>query len=176
MSDAKNIFVFPNSSDAILAAMQAKKNYNKAKVTVLNSRGIAECYAALPAIDYEETDVEKAADDIAEIMNGLYVVSIAKRKKDICFGSQNIYNDEYYSFSGKELMVINKSLRKTAVQTIVEALEKHNRDVITIFYKTSIHEERIDAIIEAAKEMGITAEFYTVPTESLPCEMTISFE
>ena len=30
--------------------------------------------------------------------------------------------------------------------------------------------------IEAAKEMGITAEFYTVPTESLPCEMTISFE
>ncbi len=176
MSEAKNIFVFPNSSDAILAAMQAKKNYHKAKVTVLNSRGIAECYAALPAIDYEETDVEKAADDIAEIMNGLYVVSIAKRKKDICFGSQNIFNDEYYSFSGKELMVINKSLRKTAVQTIVETLEKHDRDVITIFHKTSIHEERIEAIIEAAKEMGVTAEFYTVPTESLPCEMTISFE
>lgn len=176
MSEAKNIFVFPNSSDAILAAMQAKKNYHKAKVTVLNSRGIAECYAALPTIDYEETDVEKAADDIAEIMNGLYVVSIAKRKKDICFDSQNIYNDEYYSFSGKELMVINKSLRKTAVQTIVEALEKHNRDVITIFYKKSIHEERIEAIIDAAKDMGINAEFYTVPTESLPCEITISFE
>ena len=176
MSNAKNIFVFPNSSDAILAAMQAKKNYHKAKVTVINSRGIAECYAALPAVDFEETDVEKAADDIAEIMNGLYVVSIAKRKKDICFGDQNIFNDEYYSFSGKELMVINKSLRKTAVQTIVDTLEKHNRDVITIFYKTSIHEERIEAIIESAKEMGINAEFYTVPTESLPCEMTISFE
>lgn len=176
MSNAKNIFVFPNSSDAILAAMQAKKNYHKAKVTVINSRGIAECYAALPAVDFEETDVEKAADDIAEIMNGLYVVSIAKRKKDICFGNQNIFNDEYYSFSGKELMVINKSLRKTAVQTIVEIIEKHNRDVITIFHKTSIHEERIEAIIEAAKELGVNAEFYTVPTESLPCEMTISFE
>ena len=176
MSEAKNIFVFPNSSDAILAAMQAKKNYHKAKVTVLDSRGIAECYAALPTIDYEESDIEKAADDIAEIMNGLYVVSIAKRKKELRYDGQNIYNDEYYSFSGKELMVINKSLRKTAVQTIVETLEKQDRDVITIFYKTNIHEEKIETIIESAKEMGVLAEFYTVPTENLPCEITISFE
>ena len=175
-SEAKNIFVFPNSSDAILSAMQAKKNYHKAKVTVLDSRGIAECYAALPTVDFEEENIEKAADDIAEIMNNLYVVSVTKRKKDFKYGNQHIFRDEYYSFSGKELMIINKNMEEAAIQTIVEVAKHQERDVITIFYKTNIQEEQIEAIIEAAEARGVIAEFFAVPTDSLPCELTISFE
>ncbi len=176
MSEAEHIFVFPNSSDAILSAVQAKKLYQKAKVTVLNSRTIAECYAALPAIDFDEADIEKATDDITEIINNLYVVSIAKRDKGIRYVDKEINCDEYYSFSGKELIAISKSLGVTAIKTIAKVLKQHDKEIITIFHKKHIKEEEIAHIIEAAGEFGVCAEFFSVPTDSLPCELTISFE
>ncbi len=171
-----NIFVFPNSSDAILSAMQAKKLYNKGRVTVLNSRTIAECYAALPAIDFAETGIEKVHDDIAGIINNLYVVSIAKRANSIHYHNRDISHNEYYSFSGKELIAISKELKETALETIKTVTNSREKDIITIFYKPDIGRETIDNIIAGAEELGILAEFFSVPTESLPCEMTISFE
>lgn len=176
MSGADRIFVFPNSSDAILSAVQAKKLYHNAKVTVLNSRTIAECYAALPAIDFGEQDTEKAADDITEIINNLYVVSIARRNKAIRYDDKEINRNEFYSFSGKELIAISKSLKETAVKTITKVLEQQNKEIVTIFHKPQIKEVEIEDIIESAGENGACAEFFHVPTESLPCELTISFE
>lgn len=175
-SEAENIIVFPNSSDAILSAMQAKKLYQKAKVTVLNSRTIAECYAALPTVDFEECDIEKTTDAITEIINNLYVVSIAKRNNSIRYGNKDIYRNEYYSFSGKELIAISKSLEETAVQTINKILKRQSKEIITIFYRSDINEKDINTIIESVKQNGICAEFFTVPTDSLPCLLTISFE
>jgi len=176
MSGAERIFVFPNSSDAILSAVQAKKLYHDAKVTVLNSRTIAECYAALPAIDFGEQDTEKAADNITEIINNLYVVSIARRNKAIRYDDKEINRNEFYSFSGKELIAISKSLKETAVKTITKVLEQQNKEIVTIFHKPHIKEDEIEYIIESAGESGACAEFFYVPTDSLPCELTISFE
>ena len=175
-TETDNIFVFPNSSDAILSAMQAKKLYQKAKVTVLNSRTIAECYSALPAINYEDTNIERVADDITEIINNLYVVSVSKRSNSIKYGNRNIYQNEYYSFSGKELIVINKSLKRTAVDTIKRIVESKEKEIVTIFYRSSVSKEKIEEIVKMANDEGILAEFYTVLTENLPSELTISFE
>lgn len=175
-TDTENIFVFPNSNDAILSAMQAKKLYQKAKVTVLNSRTVAECYSALPAMDFEGTDIEKVTDDITGIINNLYVVSIAKRTNSIKYGNRDISQNEYYSFSGKELIVINKSLRETAVNTIKNIVESKEKEIVTIFYRSNVSKDKIDAIVDSANQQGVYAEFFTVLTENLPCEMTISFE
>ena len=176
LSETEHIFVFPNSSDAILSAMQAKKLYHKAKITVINSRGLAECYAVLPTIDFGQTDVEQVAEDITGIINNLYVFSIAQRDQHVRYRDRDISSDEYYSFSGKELVAISKSLAETAVQTIVKVLQRQEKDIITIFYKSHLGQDLIDSIIASAQERGILAEFFSVPAQSLPCEMTISFE
>ncbi|MBQ4611970.1 MAG: DAK2 domain-containing protein [Clostridia bacterium] len=174
--ECDNIFVFPNSSDAILSAMQAKKLYQKAKVTVLNSRTIAECYAALPTIAFEETDIEKAADSITEAINNLYVASIAKRKTSLRYAGKDISHNEYYSFSGKELIAIGKKLEDTAVQTIEKIVKQHGKEIVTVFSQPSVSEDTVNAIIDAAKQCGVFAEFFSVRADSLPGLMTISFE
>lgn len=176
MSGAENIIVFPNSSDAILSAVQAKKLYGKAKVTVINSRTVAECYAALPAVDFSETDIESAADSITQIINNLYVVSIAKRNNSIRYKDKDIRRNEYYSFSGKELIAISEKLDETTAQTICRIIKQQDREIVTIFYQSHIKEEKINAIIELVSRGDICAEFFSVPTDSLPCLMTISFE
>lgn len=174
--DADEILVFPNNSDAILAAIQAKKIYKKAHVTVINSSETAECYAALPTIDFEETDIHKVVDDLNAIIDGLYIVSVTRGEEDFQYAGHNIYRNDYYSFAGKELIVINKSLEEAVVSTIIKVAETQDVDVITLYYRTEISENQIEKIVNMAKAAGICADFYSVETDSLTYELTVTFE
>ena len=171
----ENIIVFPNSSDAILSAVQAKKLYKKANVTVLNSRTIAECYAALPTVDFKENDIENVTESITEVMNNLLVASVAKRNRAIHYKDQDINQNEYYSFFGKELISISRSLEETTGQTIKKIVNEYDKEIVTVFYRPDL-QEVVDAVIDSAKQEGMYVEFFTVEVESLPCLMTMSFE
>lgn len=173
--DRDNILVFPNSSDAILSAMQAKKLYQKAKIVVLNSHTMAECYVSLPMVDFEEKNIEKVVDDITEIINRVYVVSITKGNDAVYYNDKEVECNEYYSFSGKELIAINKSLLETTLQTINKIVEQQEKEIITVFYHPCI-EKSVNDIIDAAKQCNINVEFTTVLVENLQYIMTISFE
>ncbi len=175
-TSTEHILVFPNSSDAILSAMQAKNLYTAAKVHVINSRGIAECYAALPAVEFSSENVERVVDDITKTVNNLYVVSVARRKSTVTHGDQAIYRNEFYSFSGKELISISKSLLETVLSTVSKVLRARKKQIITLFYKTSLEAKLIEEIEEKIYEIDPCVELFTVATDSLRCEMTLSFE
>ncbi len=171
------IIVLPNSSDAILSAVQAKQMYKNAKVHVIPSRSVAECYAALPAVDFEENDVERVRVGIVKTLSNIYVASVAKRKTPIKYGETEITADEYYSYSGKELSIVGRSLYETFVQTVIDiSIKQYDKEIMTVFYKDSISEEDMENMIETVKEFGIRSEICTVPTDSLDGEITISFE
>ena len=172
--DYKEIFVFPNSSDAILSCVQAKNLYKKANVTVINSKNIASCYASLPVIDFTESDIIKVEEEINEIIDNLLIVSVAQRKETLT--SRNINQYEYYSYCGKELMVVSKNLEEAATRTIKNAIEQHNKEIITIFYRSHVLENVLETIQATIDSLGYCAEIFTVETNSIPCEMTISFE
>jgi dihydroxyacetone kinase-like predicted kinase len=168
------ILVFPNSSDSVLSAMQAKKLYDNAIVTVIPTRGIAECYASLPIIDFAEEDTKAVADAIAETTNNLYVVNIARRKNTVDPGSP--YREEYYAFSRKDILTIGNTLEETAVQTIDKAMRKYSKDIITIFHGKNVRREQLDNITNALELLGICAEVFLVPLEKASSELILSFE
>lgn len=172
----KEILVFPNNSDSILTAMQAKKLCKDTTVTVLHSRSVAECYASLPIIDFEETDTKLVVDSIAETINNMYVVSVARRKEPEHSESNQLRRDEFYAFSGKEIVAIEKSLEDTVVKTIEKVMRRSPRDVITIFRGKNVLQEQIDSILEAVESRGILAELFTVNSPNNLSELTISFE
>lgn len=161
----ESIIVFPNNSDSILTAIQAKKLYKKGSVVVINSRGVSECYASLPIIDFAETDVEKIEDTVTKTINNVYSVSVSYRNKSI-----------YYAFSGKEILVIGKTLEETVLHTIEKTLEKHDKSIITIFHGRGVTEEQLASMTDSVATLGICAEIFTVPTDREGSDLTISFE
>lgn len=169
------ILVFPNSSDGILAAIQAKKLYKKGNITVLNTRTIAECYAALPIIDFEESNADRVADSIAEVINNLLILSVATKDHSIHYKDIDIHTNEYYSFSGKDLIAIGNSLEETALRSIQKILSAESRDIITVFYRSDLADVA-NSVISSAQESGIYADFLPVAVDSLACLMTLSFE
>ena len=175
MTDSQSILVYPNSSDSVLAAIQAKNIYNKASITVINSKGIAECYASLPTIDFEEENIETVVDGITEVIQNLYVVSVSHRSGE----NDELKPDsraEYYSYSGKEIISISSTLVKVATDSIDKVLKKHPKDIITIFHGDAVSDAEIEEITEAVAGLGIYAEIFTVKTEKMSCDMTLSFE
>ncbi len=162
------ILVFPNSSDSILTAIQAKKLYKKAQVHVLNSRGMAECYASLPTIDFEERNPQKVVDSVTETINALYVISIAQRS--------NSQSREYYAFSGKEIIAVKNSLEETAIATIDRTLKKYNKDIITLFCGKNMTQQQLETILSGIGSLGIFAEVFTVSTGNAMRDLVISFE
>ena len=174
-AQSKDIILFPNSSDAILSAIQAKKMWKGGRVVVINSRSIAECYASLPSIDFD-SDTAHAVEAIHNTTSALYVVSVAKRESSVKVGSRSIGRSEYYSFSGKELLEIGKSLEATAVSTVAGVLAKFPREIITVFYKPHVGADVLEAIVEKVGESGSMSEVFFVEAGSLTSELTISFE
>ena len=168
------ILVFPNSSDSMLSAMQAKKLCEKATVIVVPSRGITECYASLPIIDFAETDTKKVAEQIAKTISNLYVVNISRRKDAVKPGSH--FREEYYAFSRKDMLAIGRTLEETAVQVIDMAVQKYCKDIITIFHGPSVRPEQLEAIQENLEELGILAEVFVVSMDNSSSEMILSFE
>ena len=175
-TDKEHILVFPNSSDAILTAVQARNLYKKAKVNVLGSRSIAECYASLPTIDFGCEDTEMVADKVTAVISNTYVVSISKRRESVTHDGQKIYRNEYYSFDRKQFLGVGKSLEDITVKTVKQTVEKYGKEVITIFYTHNISPEKIGTLIDAICMSGVPAEIFTVPVNSLSCDLTISFE
>ena len=167
------ILVFPNSSDSMLCAMQAKKLWDKAAVTVIPSRGITECYASLPIIDFAETDTKKVAERIAKTISNLYVVNISRRKNTVGSGS---YRDEFYAFSRKDMLAIGRTLEETAVQVIDMAVQKYCKDIITVFHGPSVRPEQLEEIRCNVEQLGICAEMFVVSTDNASSEMILSFE
>ncbi len=169
------IYVFPNSSDGFLSAMQAKKLSQKGNITVLKTRTIAECYASLPMIDFDEEDPEQVLRSITDVINDLLIVSVAMRENAIHYRDLDIHRNEYYSFSGKELLTIGSTIEETAFLSIKKILEHQCKDVITIFYRPEL-KDTVDSVIASAEEAGVSADFFTIAVDSLSCYITLSFE
>lgn len=163
--ETEHIIVFPNSSDAIHSAISAKNIYEKATVTVISSRSPAECYAALPTIDFGETDTDAVADLINETVNNMYIISVACR------------DNEFYAFSGKEIVSVSDSLSETVLSAIGKTMQNGCYDVITVFKgenaETADVEEKIAKFLT---DGGFFAEVFSVVTDDTSGKMTLSFE
>lgn len=172
----KQIIVFPNSPDSTLTAIQAKKLYKSAEVTVINSRSVAECYSSLPIVDFAESDVRAVVDLVTETINRLYVVSVARHKGDQVnrYGAK-ISENEYYAFSGKEIISVGNSLTDVVIKFVEDVLTARGNEILTIFYSKECTRQ-VEEIVDAIGNLGIYVEVYTVPVENMPCEMTVSFE
>lgn len=172
----KNIIVFPNSNDSVLTAIQAKNIYTKASVTVINSKSVAECYCALPILDFSEEDIGAVTQVINEAINSLYIVSIAHRNKPVIYGDRCIDENAFYAYRGKEILSLKHTLVETALDVVRQTLKKHDKDVLTLFYGSNIGAEQIDEITRGIAEVDSCLEVFTVPMEKLPCDLTVSFE
>ncbi len=95
--NANNIIVFPNNKNIIMAAKQAKDNYDLANVVIMETRSIAECYAALTMLDFASDDLDTIVSDLNGVIENVVSASITYAIRDCVVDGIEIHKDDFIS-------------------------------------------------------------------------------
>jgi len=95
--NANNIIVFPNNKNIIMAAKQAKDNYDLANVVIMETKSIAECYSALTMLDLSSDDLNTIVDELNEVIENVTSAAITYAIRDCVVEGIEIHKDEFIS-------------------------------------------------------------------------------
>lgn len=171
---SKDIIVFPNSSNSILTSMQASGLYKEARVTVLNSRSVSDCYAALSTMSFGSSvpeAIDMAKDAIAEV----HSVGVYHAEKDTKFGEREIRRNNFFSLCDKNIVSVGKSLEEVTLDTVKSVLENSSYSIITIFVGKDMAEEYIDHLKNKISETSDEIEIAEVYTDDAGYSLLLSF-
>ncbi|MBP5550540.1 MAG: DAK2 domain-containing protein [Bacilli bacterium] len=137
--NAHNIYVFPNNSNIILAANQAKEMYDKSNIYVVETKNVGEAYAALSMLDYS-IEPDELFDLFIENSSSENVGTalVCKATRDVELGGVKVKENDYIVMEGKKIDLANPNI----VDAVVEFYKE--RDYIslsTIFYGKNVTEE-----------------------------------
>lgn len=170
------IVIFPNDPDSILAAQQAAELYKDADVKVIDCSSVANCYSALATLDFECEDIDYVAESANQLISSIYSVSLLRSAQNLIYGEKIIEKNNFFSATTNEVLFIGDTLREVASKTINNILEQEDYCVITLFYGQNTTEEEIALLTEDINQANPFVEIFTLPTESVSYELTISFE
>lgn len=136
--NAKNIIVLPNNSNIILAAKQAKELYDKANVTIINSKTIAEGLSAMSLVNYDEPSF---IDDMEESIKNVTTGEVTYAIRDAIIDDVNITKGDFLAIINKK--IVYKSTDKyDCLKGLIEyEVKKDNKEIINVIFGKDVVED-----------------------------------
>ena len=175
LTGATDILVFPNSANSILSSMQAGGLYCEGRVTVVNCRSAAACYASLSVMDFDGT-ADEAIAGAKHTIAGLYEVGIYHATQDATYGSKQIAKNAFFSLCDKKILQIGTSLREVTAHTVKKTMESADYNVLTVFCGKDMAEEYVDSLIESLTALDLGLEIAAIYTEETLYSLSLLFE
>ena len=173
---APQLIIFPNSANAYPAAAQACKLSGLEGPLLLDTKSVAECYAALSMIDFDAETAVQAARDSKQIIENMKVIGISRAIKDTVFEGNVICTGDFLAFEGKQLYAVSGDLT-TLVQQVCEiVLAEKERDTITVFGGKAVSEQMLREIQGILEVRFMYTELDMIPTQCDTFELLLSFE
>ena len=157
--NAHNIYVFPNNSNIILAANQAKEMYDKSNIYVVETKNVGEAYAALSMLDYSMEDPDELYNSFIEnsSTDNVATALVCKATRDVELNGVKVKENDYIVMEGKKIDVANPNI----VDAVVEYYKKREFiSLSTIFYGKNVTEEEKAKIGSGIKEQLPDIELY----------------
>ena len=157
--NAENIYVFPNNSNIILAATQAKEVYDKANIYIIPTKNIGEAYSSLSMLDYSLETGDELFDLFMESKDSSTTFLISQATRDVVLNDVKITKDDYLSIMDKKVIASTKSLIDTFSQTI-NTFDELN--LMTIFFGQNVSQEQKQEIEDLLNKQYPNLEYYTI--------------
>ena len=144
--NTKNIVVFPNNSNIIMAAKQAAANYDKANVVVIETKTIAQCYSALSVLDSE--DFDELVYSINSVLENVTSLEVTYAIRDSLIDEFDIKKDDYLGFVNHRLAAVSKT-KIDCIKDMLNTIEDlETKEVVAIIYGEDITEEELSELVE----------------------------
>ena len=144
--NTKNIIVFPNNSNIIMAAKQAAANYEEANVVVIETKTIAQCYSALSLIG--EEDLETVLQSIEMALSNVTSLEVTYAIRDSKIDEFDIKENDFLGFKDHKMTTVSKT-KLDSIKDLFNTIEDlEDKEVVTILFGNDVTEEELAEIVE----------------------------
>ena len=147
--NAKDVFVFPNNKNIILAAEQAKALVENRVIHVIPTKNIPQGFTAALSFD-PESSVDQNKTNMIHALDNVVVgqVTYAVRKTKMDGFDLNV--GDIMGLDNKKILAKGKDISKVTID-LIEKL-RSNEDVITLYYGEEVSEEDANALADVVQE------------------------
>ena len=148
--NASNVFVFPNNSNIILAAEQAKGLVTNRTIHVIPTKNVPQGFAAALAFNPEEsvpvnkTNMTHAIDNVA---SGLVTYAV----RDTTMNGFRLKAGDIIGLDNKKILAQGSTIDETTIK-LIEAMKTSDHEMITLYYGEGIKEEEAEALEKKVAE------------------------
>ncbi len=147
--NSDTIFLFPNNSNIIMAANQAREISDK-NVIVIPTKDIPSALVGLMVMNTEASaadNEQNILDAIANVQSGEVTYAV----RDTMSGEKEIKEGEVIGISGKEILANGKNTTDVALEMISQ-IAGEDSEIITLFYGEDVKSEEAEELLGKVEE------------------------
>ena len=148
--NASNVFVFPNNSNIILAAEQAKDLVTNRVIHVIPTKNVPQGFAAALAFNPEasvpvnKTNMTHAIDNVT---SGLVTYAV----RDTTMNGFRLKAGDIIGLDNKKILAQGLTIDETTIK-LIEAMKTNDHEMITLYYGEGVTEEDAEALSQKVAE------------------------
>ena len=149
--NAKNIFIFPNNGNIIMAAHQARDLTEDKNIIVVPTKTVPQGITALISF-VEGASAEENEQAMLEAIENVKTGQLTYAVRDTVIEGHEIHQGDYMGLGDKSIISNGKDLETVFMETI-NGLANEDTEIISIYYGAEVNEEdaeRFKAKVEEA--------------------------
>lgn len=148
---SQHIFLFPNNSNIIMAANQAKELSDK-DVYVIPTKTIPQCITAMLSFDRDQTPEENFEAMTASLAT-VKTIQITYSVRNTTFNDLEIEKDDYLAVSDGEIKGVGKAIDEVILEAIKNTIDDES-SILSVYYGADVNE------VDAAAVVAMIGEHY----------------
>ena len=148
--NASNVFVFPNNSNVILAAEQAKALVNNRTIHVIPTKNVPQGFAAALSFNPEESVSENKTNMIHAIDN-VASGQVTYAVRNTTMNGFKLKEGDIIGLDNKRILAKGDNVEETTLK-LIKALKNDEHEMITLYYGEGVTEEQAAALVEKIGE------------------------
>ena len=146
---SRHIFLFPNNSNIIMAANQAKELSEK-DVYVIPTKTMPQCIAAMLKFDRDLT-AEENYQEMCDSLSSVKTIQITYSVRDTMINDMEIKKDDYLAVADGDIKSVGQEIEDVVFQSIEKTINEDS-EILSIYYGADVTEEEAEALKERLED------------------------
>ncbi len=148
--NASNVFVFPNNSNVILAAEQAKDLVSNRTIHVIPTKNVPQGFAAALAFNSDGT-VPENKTNMTHAIDNVASGQVTYAVRNTTMNGFKLKEGDIIGLDNKRILAKGESIEETTL-ALIKALKNDEHEIITLYYGEGVSEEEASALTEKVTE------------------------
>ena len=148
--NASNVFVFPNNSNIILAAEQAKGLVTNRTIHVIPTKSVPQGFAAALAFN-PDVSVEENKISMIHAIDGVASGQVTYASRDTTMNGFKLKEGDIIGLDSKKILAKGDDVSETTLQ-LIKKMKRDEHEMITLYYGEGVTEEECEALAANVSE------------------------